>query len=198
MELAKYMDAEKLADGTRYSEVKGSAYETEEYLPGVLLTNTDVEFEIPLRYNIYLDQMQFIRDDKGYTVTTAVKEANFGNRKYISLYHLSRLGFYEEIHKTDRVQVLKKHKKMYKPQSEAEGYRDPEPARFIDDKPVYFLLIDAVNLIELRGKKEIQNSFDDKIILGYIKGKKLNFKKDEDAIKLADFITDENLMTSAE
>ena len=188
MAIAKFLDENQLVDETSltYGEVNGSPYLHEDYRLGHLVTNTDHVFENKqLKYNIFLDQMQFRDGEKAYVVATPIKEAKIGTQNFISLFHINRLGYFEVMYNNNDVMVLKKHVVLFRDATTAEAYRDAKPAQFIADKPVYYILQGVDGLTEVQNKKQMQKAFEGSDAGSFIRDHKLNFKDDRDVFKLA-------------
>ena len=138
-----------IANGREYIEAhrmineKHKFFKTEDFLPGAVRYDGQSFFDIPLRYNIFEDQLSVALQMNGRTF----KYVLFPNQlegfkvkgtEFINFYKpgSAQSGIYELLYQDSQVQVLKKHRLKEKTHTS----RDYLFHEFKEKKPRYFFL----------------------------------------------------------
>jgi hypothetical protein len=178
------------------SDIAGSPYESEEFVPGEIITNNSLRYEgIPLRLNIYSNEMEF-RNEDGHIFCIGAPEfmdyVLVGKEKYIYCpYDIgSRIlrGYFKVLAEGKAI-LLQKKNVFLKPAEPAGAYKDPEPAKFVRNPDEFYLRILPAEAKKIAGKKDLQevlanypSEMDD-----FVRKNKIRFSKSEDMIKLVEY-----------
>lgn len=143
-----------------------------------------------LRYNIFRNEMEFIKDGKNYFLTkTENQSIHFvdANRTFTTLSIDGKLQYVEIEYKGNTSlytlqRVVFKKGKVAKTQFET-----AKKAKFVRDRDLYYIALNNADLEKLpKGKKDFYRLFSDKskAIKNYLKKEKIDREKTEDIIKV--------------
>ena len=178
------------------SEVEGSPYYIDEFKKGTIYTYQKIQYnDIPLRYNIYKDEMEFQKpDDQILSIATpeivekaVVGEDTFSNIRYEFGNKVKRAYFILLIE--GKLSLYMRPEVIYKKPKKAAGYIDPEPAKFIKRPDVFYLRINQQAAVKIESKKDLLNFFNDhqKQIQDFIKENKIKPAKKDKMMELVEF-----------
>jgi len=188
----------KITEGTYFrnslslSDVEGSPFLNEEFLPGKIITRDgSVYTEIPLRYNGYTDDLEFQKDKDNFNIDPKdlVKRAEFGGSVFCYLEYFEgdkiKSSFFE-ILTEGKATLLVKYSVKFLDKEQVKAYAEPKPARF--DTPVkdHYLSIDGAPAKLITNKKGLLEMFGDKksAIESYISKNKVSAKGDDGLTKI--------------
>jgi hypothetical protein len=181
-----------------YNNMEGTAFLNDQFVNGSLVTTDSIMFKnVPLRYNIFKDEMEFkFGDDDPPRI--------IGNPRSFLFFYLEDKTFayltfiennkpgqgYFEVLNQGACQLLVRRQTVYTEPEKARGYAESRPARFEPRRNAYYLkfgkqLPGEVNL----NRRDILRVFGDKQedIAGYAKENKLSFRNLEDLIKMTSY-----------
>src|SRR5690554_852179 len=173
------------------AEINGSPYLNDEFINGKVYTTSKTQFvDIPLRLNIYNDQVEFKNaEGKVYAIATPeiIELIEFG--EYLIEYlpfqkgNKSSTGYFLVLEKGE-ASLYSKLKITLEQPKRAGGYQEAQPARFIERPATYFVKIGTEPAKEIAKKKDIEEVFGAKNekIIEYINSGKIK-PNDEDALK---------------
>jgi len=174
------------------SEIQGTPYLNEKFVPGKLITSKGAAYTgVPLRYNGYSDDLEFQKGEDSYNMDpkTIVKRAEFGGLVLVCVQYYegrkSKDGFFQLLTEGKATLLVKYTVKLLDKES-AKPFIEPKPARFDDPKKDYYLSINGAPAVLISNKKSLLELFGaekDKME-SYISGNKLSIKKDDDMIKI--------------
>ncbi len=183
-------------NGPNYSNIEGSPYLSEEFIPGEVILNDSIRFEkIPLRYNIYSDKIEFRNDRKQILEIDASNQAyrfNFGNLCFTSSDY-SYNGHNErgilELLADGKIRLYKKYLIDFKPATKAIGFKDAEPDKFVRLDDDYLIATGQGNPEPFRNTKELLGKLKQikPDIEQYAKDQKLKLKSEKGLIQLIQF-----------
>ncbi len=178
---------------TNFVGVIGSPFENDEFLVGnVILTNENEYENVPLKYDIYNDALYFknTKDETMLSFVVPVKWFKIAGQTYLNGYpnidNYSKNTFYGLV-AGNKIKLLFK---VYKTISESTPYNSPNVEKKFERYKDYYILKKDKMYKFKPSKKDIINLFvvDAPKINEYIKQEKINFKKEEDLVKVIDFI----------
>lgn len=186
----------KSADKDRYGETDketvGSPYLKDDFVKGKVYTfNRDFN-DVPMRYNIYNDYVEFTQDNKTYILDPEprIKELNFDNKTFLVFKYeykgKSKHG-YLELLDTGKVMLLAKKTMLYREWQPAKALESgPTPAKYTKTGDIYFYKIGDGEVTRVEGLKTMIESFPDKQteLTAFAKKEKLGAKDAEDLKKL--------------
>lgn len=182
--------------------VEGTPYVTENYFPVKLTSFEDRNFQA--RYNGYNGDMEVLDVDKG---SVFVLNKNFNNYevdfvgqnkiykvfKYVGQNEVLSNDFFVVLTSNNNLKLLKKENvKFYGERVSTSTYDRPRKANYKRGNDEYYIVIGDTNAQPFStSKKDIANQFSSssKEILKFIKENKLNTSKDEDLIKVINYIS---------
>lgn len=196
-ELSKAMDffqTQKMFSGNNMLtelDIEGSPYFTQEFISGSVFTSSKVQYQdVPLRYNIYNDEMQFKSPDGAIFAIDApeiIEKVTFGNytMEYIPYVNSKKIrrGFFILLEEGN-AKLYARPNIEYKAPEPAAPYKEPEPAKFIEKPQTYYIRIGMEAAQKLESKKDVEAVFPDhqKEIADFIKKNKVKHR-DEDKLK---------------
>lgn len=178
------------------TDIDGSPYLNDEFITGEIFTTSKTQFSnIPLRYNIYNDEIEFKSPEGNISalgVPEIIDKLVFGD--YTMIYapytyakKMNR-GFFIVIISGKASLYVRPNIDYIKPVPPA-AYKDAKPAKFVKKVDTYYIRIgtDAAQLIE--NKKDLEKVFPDhkKEIAAFIKNNKINHRKEDKLKELVDY-----------
>lgn len=182
---------------TQYKNIDGSPYLSENFTNGdVLLDDSLLYVNIPLRYNIYNDKIEFKNEEK--QVLEIDNSNQSGKYSFNNLTFISHTYFYEgqqkrgilELLLDGNIKLYKKHTIKFENATKAIGYQDSKPNRFINCDDEYLIAEGENNpkIIEQNKKAIFEELMQYKTdIKQYAKKGKLHPKSEEDLIHLIEY-----------
>jgi hypothetical protein len=183
----------RLIRETNFVGVIGSPFENDEFLIGnVMLNNADEYENVPLKYNIYNDELYFknTKDEMLLSFVIPVKWFKLAGQTYVNGFpeidNYTRNSFYGLL-AGNKIKLLFK---AYKTISETRPYNSPNVEKRFERYKAYFILKDDKMYKFKPSRKALLNLFDSAgpKIEEYINREKINFRNDEDLVKIFDFI----------
>jgi len=150
-------------------DIEGSAYLNDEFLTGAVTLSSGVKYSnIPLRYNIYNDQIEF-RSNSGklFNINNpeSIKELTIGDSKFIytdCMLHNRNEKLFVEVILESNVSLLKRYKMKLNPPKEAETHKPAQPYT-LSRMPSEFLIRKSDGTVYLfKNKKELLSLLSDK------------------------------------
>lgn len=174
------------------SEVKGSAYLTEEFSPGMIYWNDRWNDGIDLRYNIYQGNFE-ARLESGIIVIDPIKN-NIDTVKYreevfvrkylqadkgLLVVYLSLLGQQNDYALYKQYQI-----KLSEAVTDTDLYNEAKPAEYEMQKPVYYVFRVNENWT-VKGSKTLAEIYqiDVKVVKNYLKENKYKLSREEDLLE---------------
>ncbi len=186
----------KLRDKNATSEIAGTPYENDDFVPGeIVTTNLQRYSGIPLRLNIYSNQMEFSNENGDVYDIGAPETVEFikiGEEKYIYSAYASGnkvLKGYFKVLAEGEVILLQKQNVMLKPAELPQGYKDAVPASFVKNKDEFFIRIPPAEARQFDNRKELMvllPSFSADME-AFIKKNKTRFSKSSDLKEMIDY-----------
>lgn len=175
------------------SNFEGSPYSNEKFIKGnVEMRDGSLYKNIPLRYNIYFDHMEFERDKKAYYIveTGEILTVKFDDKTYVyetySKHNKIKSSFFL-LHTTGKVQLLEKQKVDFKYAEKEAAYKEAKPARFKESPSNFYVKFEGKPAMEIKRRKDIAKLFPShkEEIAKYVKKKRVSIR---DVAELKDVI----------
>lgn len=173
----------------------GSPYLFNEYKPGsIVLKGNSKSTEIPIRYNVYDDQVEY--KEKGKTLalmkdTALVESFLIDGKRFIltPIAHKKENMSFVEVLVEGKFSLYRKYIVDFQPAVEAKGYQDPSPPTFKMESPIYFLKSEG-SFEKVKGMKDMAKKLTDYSdeLNKYIKSNKLKMKRDEDLVEFMGYL----------
>lgn len=175
-----------------YDEIQGSPYLDKSFYKAKVAEGYE---EIPVRYNSYKDEIEFQKDGKTLVLPKENKFSKIELKSPKQTFVLLNIednanGYFIELI-NGKNSLYKKIKTIFKDTVPASSsYASDKPAQFKTQDPVYYIKTENELLIKLKNQKEVLEQFPDKkdVINAFFNTNKIKFDKDEDLIKLVNFL----------
>lgn len=143
--------------------VEGSPYLNAKFVKGAVLTANHVRYVgIPLRYNVYNDQIEF-ENSKGQAMSIqfpgSIKEVKIGNKIFV--YHLffvspDRItwGYLQKIIQ-GKADGFIRYRTIYVEAQPALAYKSPQPPKFIPQPSYYYVSIGTKPAVRVQKTKDL-------------------------------------------
>ncbi|RIJ47211.1 hypothetical protein D1614_15755 [Maribellus luteus] len=186
----------KIASGEYYSEltekdIQGSPFLNQEFINGSVYTTNKFQYaDIPLRYNIFNDNIEFKTPENKILAIAApetIDKITFGDYtiEYVPYTNVkkARNGYMLLITK-GKASLYAKPEVFYQKPTEAGAYKEPEPAKFERRSDAYYIRIETAAAQRIDNKKDLIETFPNhqKELEAFVKKNKINPAK-EDALK---------------
>lgn len=183
-------------DGLSESEiqkVKLKKYLTDGFKPVIVNGEKSTFF---IRYNIYEDQMEFVKDEQVYYLGKAPKNRvkfRTMNKTYICLNWNGDPHYFELILEADKIGLVAKQTvKFIEPKKATTSYGVDKPADFKRSKDVYYFTKNGELYKTPSKKKDFINFFENQSdkVKKYMKKEKLSHRDSKDIVKILNFINE--------
>lgn len=194
-------ETNKLVSGNNSSiltekDIDGSPYLNDEFFKGTIYTVQKLKYiDIPLRYNIYNDNLEFktpTNEIQALVTPEIVEKAIIGEIQLEYLHYIksnkTNKGFLILLEE-GKVSLFSKPEVVFKEATEPAAYKQAEPARFVRKTETCFMRIGNEPARLITNKKELISLFpnDQEKIESFIVKKKLKINKPEDLRKVVVF-----------
>ena len=178
------------------SDILGSPYESDEFVPGSIVTLSKQHYVgILMRFNIFSDQVEFKVPDGGIFAIgfpEIIDSIRIGNKTYI--YYPYKCSFktqkgYFKVLTPGRPALLQKMSIYLKPAEPPQPYKDRVPPAFVRTPDEFYLAFSPDVALKISGKNDFLKTLDkNRSELGqFIKKNKLKFDKPDDLVKLMEY-----------
>jgi hypothetical protein len=200
-EVTNLYNSNKLIDGKwkvelTVNDIQGSPYLNDEFISGTIYTTQKQQYNnIPLRYNIYKDELEFRNPSNEVMVLTTpeiVEYAVFGENiiAYSSYQQGSKTkqGFFLVL-ESGKSTLMAKASIIFQQPTEPGAYKEPEPAKFIRRTDEYYIQIGKNALIEINNIKSLIEAFPDNSdkVEAFIEKNKIKTNKSESLIEVVKY-----------
>lgn len=175
-------------------DIKGSAYLNPEFTLGTVYTLKNVHYtSIPLRYNIYNDVIEFkLQNDSIYAISNPeiIRQIEIeGETFFYYRTDYNKAGYYSLKYEGE-VQLLLKYNIGFHDAISAAAFAEAKPAIFQPKANTFFIKTKDELPVRISRKNDLKNIFGNKSdkMLTFIKQKKLNIRKEDDLLKIVEFI----------
>ena len=172
-EAVDFYRSNKFIDGSMKSEltekdIQGSPYLNDEFVNGTIFTVQMLKYsDIPLRFNIYNDDLEF-KTPTGEVMALSAPEilekAEFGNMQMVyspySQTNKIKKGFFVVLEQ-GKASLYSKPGIVFQEPTEPAAYKEAEPAKFVRKADEYYIRIGAEQAILIGNKKELIAAFPD-------------------------------------
>jgi len=150
------------------SNIKGSPYLDDEFNYGSIYTIQKKHFaDIPLRYNIYNDDLEFKTPEgaiQALSTPDIVEKAIFGSTQLVYASYVQankdKKGFFIVLEE-GKVSLYSKPGVIFREGTAPGAYKDPEPPKFVKKSDDYYLRVGSEQAQIIGSKKELVEAFPD-------------------------------------
>lgn len=176
------------------NEVSGSPYFNDEFILGNIITNENLKYtNVPLRYNIFNDNIEFKSINQQILALSnpkLFKEIQIGDVVFIYCESDSDIEGYYGLKQNGETKLLIKYGVVFNKATPAGAYKEASPDRFHRRSNKLFIKTKNNYPFQISNKKDLEIYFGEKSkkMLAFIKKEKINIKKEEGLQKLVVFI----------
>ncbi len=195
-DLNSYQRKMEMSTGVRESKVQGSPYLNEEFIQGSVYTTSKTRFaDVPLRYNIYNDNIEFKLSDNPVQELAnpeIVEKVEFGDYKFVYIPYSdskkTEKGFFN-ILEEGKATLYQKPLVIFEEAKATSPYQDAKPARFDRKSDEYYIQVANEEASKVDSKKDLPNLFPDhkKEVETFIKKKKVKPNNEESLVELVKY-----------
>ena len=187
----KYFQNQPVKNSNEYQDIEGSPFLNTEFSEGIIYLKDTTAVKLPMRYNIYTDEMEYQLKGVTYVVGDPkfLNKIVLGKSVFIYLPYFLK-GCYVELLESGKCFLLLRRSVTFHP---AEGPKPVEgvsrPAGFTKDPDAFYYLVGSSKPVEIFTMKSVLNALQDQKlkIESYIKTEKINKTKKENLIKIAKY-----------
>ena len=194
MDLMETVNRNWMLNG-KNEQIEGSPYLKEEFEPGEiqLKDNTTIP-EVPMRYNIYNDQIEFQYKEKTYNIgnKNLVENIKIGTDVFIvEMYETingERFGFFSLL-ADGETRLLAKYEMELTDKVPAKALRDPEPRKFVRENDVYYVKIGQQRIYAFGNVKKLIAYLGDheEELEAFAKKEKISARNPDELAKLINY-----------
>lgn len=182
----------ELTGTLNYADVEGTPYYTTDFIKGTVYLNNGDYASFPLRYDIFRDEIEFLKENKIFWVVKKdIKYVRYGSEMLIPLFSVSDTSRqdYFFLLEAGRYKLLKKARIEYNPLVPPKGYSETIPARFRRISDEFYIQLEGTPVQKIKSGKDLKFFFhNNSSALGFIKKEKIKAGKIEDLRKLVTFL----------
>lgn len=165
-----------------YKDIDGSPYLDKEFVDGTLFFKDTTVVKLPLRYNIYTDQMEYQSKGVNYIVINPhlINKISFGQFEFVYLPFIQN-GSYFELFELGKCTVVEKKLIAIKPLEVKAMGALIVPARFSRKPTIIYMIVNDTDVYRIKNIKSVINALQDQKpkIENFIKKEKIkNINKD--------------------
>lgn len=176
--------------------IDGSPYLNNEFIEGTVFTTSKYQFvDIPLRYNIFNDDLEFrTADNKVMAMATPeiIERVTFGEYEMVYIPFFSakktKRGYFKVV-VNGNISLLARPQILYQKPEEPGAYKEAKPAKFISKPDKYYLRNGMDEAVKIDKKSEVIDFFpahnDD--VSAFIKKNKIKTNKEAGLKKLVEY-----------
>jgi hypothetical protein len=150
------------------NDIKGSPYLNDEFINGSIFTTQRLQYvDIPLRYNIYNDELEFktpTDEIMALAIPEIVEKAVFGETEMVYSPFLqgnkTKKGFFILLEE-GKVSLYAKPDVMFKKATQPGAFKDPEPPKFLKKSDEYYIRVGSGQAQIIGNKKDLIAAFPD-------------------------------------
>ncbi|HRZ97029.1 MAG TPA: hypothetical protein P5084_05695 [Paludibacter sp.] len=174
-----------------YKDIVGSPYLNNEFVEGTFNFKDTVPVKIPLRYNIFRDEIEYQEDGINYVVGNpqALNSVSIGESVLVYLPFIEKGGYYE-VNEMGKCTLLQKRLVKLKPAEEPKAIVGVAiPAEFVRKFDVYYLVVNETKSYKIKNMKSVLTALNDQQskLKDFIKKEKINNVKKNNLIKIVKY-----------
>lgn len=181
------------SDGTTYSNIDGSPFLNDEFIPGEVVINDTVHIEkVPLRLNIYSHKMEFLDAQKQVLEIDLAQKGyqfNYGGLNFTQIDYVddgNKVRGVLQLLADGNFRLYKKYLIKFEPATQAIGYQDAKPDRFVRLNDEYLLAVGENAPETFKATKNVFEKLKELKpgIEQYVKKEKIKVKSEKGLIEL--------------
>jgi hypothetical protein len=179
------------------NDIEGSPYLEDEFIAGSVYTTSKTQYvDLPLRYNIYNEQVEFRNENneiRAIAEPELIEKIEIGETEFVFApfrYGRKIMKSYFILMLEGNASLYKKPEVMFKEATEPGAYKDAEPAQFVRKSDAYYIRLGKSPAIRVSSKKDLESVFSDEHqneIKNFIRKNKITPRNEKSLIELVEF-----------
>jgi hypothetical protein len=173
-----------------YKDIEGTPYLKDEFQLGVFYLKNSKTLELPIRYNIYRDEMEYLLDGVSYVVGSpeSLVKVIFAGSEFRYLPAISKGGYFE-LFVSGKSNLLLKRAVEYRPSEGSKPIVGLQPAKFVRSTDIFYLVINQAQVFRVLNMSSVIMAFQDQKtkIEDFIKKEKIKNIKKENLVKIVNY-----------
>jgi hypothetical protein len=175
-----------------YKNIEGTPYVNDEFTDGVFFLKDTVAIQLPIRYNMYTDEMEYQLKGSNYVVGNplVLKKVKLGESIYVYLQFIQKGGYFE-LFELGKCTIVQKKAVDLKPAEETKPIVAPMgvTAKFIRKSDIYYFVVHDSLTYKIENMKSVTDALQDQKpkIESFIKQEKIKNTKKGNLIKIAKY-----------
>jgi len=173
-----------------YKDIDGTPYLNNEFQSGVFYLKNTKTLELPIRYNIYRDEMEYLLDGVSYVVGSpeSLVKVVFAGSEFRYLPTISKGGYFE-LFESGKCTLFQKRIVEYTPSEGSKPIIGLVPAKFERNADVFYLVTNQTQSFKILNISSVINALQDQRekIESFIKQEKIKNIKKENLIKIVKY-----------
>lgn len=170
-----------------YKDIDGIPYLNSEFQSGVFYLKNGKTFDLPSRYNIYRDEMEYLLDGVSYVVGNpeALEKVLLAGSEFRYLPTISKGGYFE-ILESGKCTLFLKRIVEYRPSEGSRPIVGLLPAKFVRNADLFYLVNNQTQIFKILNVSSVVNVLQDQKpkIESFIKQEKIQNIKKENIVKI--------------
>ena len=178
-------------------DIEGSPYLNDKFIEGAVFTTSKTKYVgVPLRYNIYNDQIEFKSGENQVQALAApevIEKVEFGDYTMVYIPFVItkkiRRGFFVEMEKGEKAALYARPRIVFEKATKPAAYQEAEPAKFDRKSDEYYIRIGMEPAQLISRRKDLEEVFPNhkKEVKSFIKENRVRPNKPERIEKLVEF-----------
>ncbi len=147
-----------------YSDIDGTPYYSKDFIDGVVFLRNGNYASLPLRYDLFADEMEFKKDNKTmWLLKKDIKYIRYGTDMiFVSSADgdTAKLGYYF-LKDNGKIMLFFKRVVSFHPMVEPKGYSAAIPEKFVMDKNLIYIKKEKMAAEKILTKKDLTSFFSD-------------------------------------
>jgi len=174
-----------------YKDIEGNPYLDSTFKAGIIYLKDSIAYKLPLRYNIYADQMEYRQKEVSYIIENPqlFNMVKLNGSIFVYLPFLDKGGYFE-LAESGKCSLLQKRLVGYQP---AEGPKPVtmivNPAKFYRQTDVFYIIRNNKDFYKIKYMNSVIEALKDQEekIENYIKQEKIKSTNKENLIKIVNY-----------
>jgi len=183
----KKYSVEKTED---YKDIEGTPYLNKEFQSGLFYLKDSKTIKLPIRYNIYRDEMEYQIDGVSYVVGSPeiLEKVLVGSSEFMYFPKISKGGYFE-VFESGKCTLIQKKIVEYKPSEGSKPIIGLLPAKFVRKADVFYLVINQTQTFKISNIGSVIKALPDQNIKikSFIKLEKIKNIKKENLIEIVKY-----------
>ena len=181
--------------GLAYDDIEGSPHYSDEFVKGIVYLKNGTTASLPLRYDLFQDEIECKRDNKNYWIIKSdVLYIQYGEEMLFPEPYSEKPGksTYFFAKEKGKYALYIRKKVSFHPKAPSKGYSESLPDRFERDRDEFYLKQSDMQAVEILNKKTLLGILsENEPALEYIKKSKIKAGKEEDLVELVKFLNNQ-------